>query len=85
MGYSSRYYFGIIILCTNTNTDTDTKVLYNSDDTKSIMHSPVKALSIFWKVSTLQTWELGISDVPKGVLNSYPETKILGVRYPASL
>ena len=31
-----------------------------------------------------QTWESGISDVPRGVLGGYPEIKILGVRYPAS-
>ena len=35
-------------------------------------------------VYSSQTWELGISDVPKGALNGYPETKILGVGYPAS-
>ena len=31
-----------------------------------------------------QTWESGKPGVPKGVLDGYPETKILGVRYPAS-
>jgi hypothetical protein len=31
-----------------------------------------------------QTWESGKPGVPKGVLDGYPETKILGVGYPAS-
>jgi hypothetical protein len=36
------------------------------------------------RINVLQTWESGISDVPRGVLGGYPEIKILGVGYPAS-